>query len=186
MNQADSVRKIGDLTVDEIIRLHDEILEKTGGESGILNRSHLDFVVDFIQHQVFSLKIDDLFSLAALIIRNVVQGHPFVDGNKRTGFEAASLFLEKNGYCLTMDVDDGIEFTLSVAKDEVDLDYIRDWLKEHSQKSKYTTRPHRYFIGETMAEKAKKENLEISKESEELIKAIIKRDKKFLQELAKY
>ena len=134
MKQADQPRKVRYISVDEIIRLHDEIIDETGGESGILDRSHLDFVVDFIQHQVFSLKIDDLFSLAALIVRSIVQGHPFVDGNKRTGLEATDIFLRKNGYFLEIDINEGIEFALAVAKAEASLKAIKEWLEIHSKK----------------------------------------------------
>ena len=134
MKQADQPRKVRYISVDEIIRLHDEIIDETGGESGILDRSHLDFVVDFIQHQVFSLKIDDLFSLAALIVRSIVQGHPFVDGNKRTAFEATDIFLRKNGYFLEIDINEGIEFALAVAKAEASLKAIKEWLEIHSKK----------------------------------------------------
>jgi death-on-curing protein len=122
------------ITVDEVIKLHKEILNETGGEYGILNKGNLEFIVDFIKSQIFSMKITDIFYIASLIARGIIAGHPFVDGNKRAGIEATDLFLRKNGYYLDMIPKDGVEFTISIAKNERNIDFIRYWLKEHSKK----------------------------------------------------
>ncbi len=45
--------------------------------------------------------------------------YPFVDGNKRAGFEATDVFLRMNGYYLEVGADEGMEFTLSIAKNEL-------------------------------------------------------------------
>ena len=129
--QPKSIRYV---TSDEVIHIHQEILDATGGDSGILSRSNLDFVTDFVKQQVFSLQIRDLFSLAALIARNIIQGHPFVDGNKRAGLEATDLFLRKNGFYLEIEVKEGVEFALAVAKGKMNLEAIQEWLLNHCRK----------------------------------------------------
>ena len=40
----------------------------------------------------------DLFEVASLILRDFVQGHPFVDGDKRIAFELVGIILRDNGY----------------------------------------------------------------------------------------
>ena len=45
------------------------------------------------------------FDKAAMLLRGIVQGHPFHDGNKRTGFLTATFFLARVGYGLRTDVD---------------------------------------------------------------------------------
>jgi death-on-curing protein len=50
----------------------------------------------------------DIASLAATVLLAVAGNHPFLQGNKRTGFAAANLFLETNGYALT--VEDSVDF----------------------------------------------------------------------------
>jgi death-on-curing protein len=122
------------ITVAELIKLHEKILDETGGEYGVLNYGNLEFIVDFIKSQIFSIKITDIFYLASLIARGIISGHPFVDGNKRAGIEACDLFLRKNGYFLEMKPEEGVEFTLSVAKSDIDLNDICRWLKQHSRK----------------------------------------------------
>jgi death-on-curing protein len=134
MASADSKPRVIFLTVDDIVELHRDIIEQTGGESGILNRGNLEFSVDFVRSQVYSLKINDTFLLAAMLARGIISGHPFVDGNKRTGIESADFFLNKNGYVLIFSKYEDINFTFQVAMGEMDLLSIRDWLEDHSGK----------------------------------------------------
>jgi death-on-curing protein len=47
--------------------------------------------------------VTDVVTLAAELLFGIAQNHPFQQGNKRTGFEAAILFLEANGYDLVID-----------------------------------------------------------------------------------
>ncbi len=57
-----------------------------------------------------------------------------MDGNKRAGFEATDVFLRMNGYYLEVDADKGTEFTLSIAKNELDLDGVIEWIRRHAKK----------------------------------------------------
>ena len=127
-------KKLKYISVNEIIKLHRDILDETGGEYGILSRGDIEFITDFIKSQIYSMNIKDEFYLSALILRNIISGHPFVDGNKRTGIEATDLFLRKNGYYLEMTVKEGVEFALAVAKNKTNLESIYDWIKSHSKK----------------------------------------------------
>ena len=120
-------------TKENIIRLHEKIVETTGGEKGMLNEGILSFVLDLIRtEKLYSESIGDLFTRAGLLLRGIISGHPFVDGNKRAGFEATDIFLRMNGYYLEVDTDEGLEFTLSIAKNELDLDSIMEWIRKHA------------------------------------------------------
>lgn len=120
-------------TKENIIRLHNKIVETTGGEKGMLNEGILSFVLDLIRtEKLYSENIGDLFTRAGLLLRGIISGHPFVDGNKRAGFEATDIFLRMNGYYLEVDTDEGLEFTLSIAKNELDLDTIMEWIRKHT------------------------------------------------------
>ncbi len=120
-------------TKENIIHLHKKIIETTGGEKGTLNEGILSFVLDLIRtEKLYSENIGDLFTRAGLLLRGIISGHPFVDGNKRAGFEATDIFLRMNGYYLEVDTDEGLEFTLSIAKNELDLDSIMEWIRKHA------------------------------------------------------
>ncbi|MFN8540502.1 MAG: Fic family protein [Thermomicrobiales bacterium] len=57
------------------------------------------------------------FDKAAMLLRGITQGHPFEDGNKRTGFLTAALYLDLVGYPLParLPVDDVVQFSLQVS-----------------------------------------------------------------------
>ena len=129
-------RKLKFITIDEIIVTHEKIITQTGGEFGILNRGNLEFIIDFIESQVYAMSISDLNYLSSIILRGIISGHPFIDGNKRAGIEATDLFLRKNGYYLEMDVDEGFSFALAVAENELNMDSIYEWIRNHSKRLK--------------------------------------------------
>ncbi|KAF5436710.1 death on curing protein [Candidatus Methanophagaceae archaeon] len=122
------------LTKESIIRLHKKIVETTGGEKGMLNEGILSFILDLIRtEKLYSENIGNLFTRAGLLLRGIISGHPFVDGNKRAGFEATDVFLRMNGYYLEVGADEGMDFTLDIAKNELDLDGVIEWIRRHAK-----------------------------------------------------
>jgi death-on-curing protein len=108
------------VTVEEIIEIHERILEKYGGESGILNRGILEFAVDWVN----SHPRKSIFWKVAVLMREIICGHPFVDGNKRTGFEVADTILKAKGYKFTASQDEILEFILELAMKGKDIEEI--------------------------------------------------------------
>lgn len=73
------------------------------------------------------------FMKAAALFRSLVKNHAFGDGNKRVGFAAMVIFLERNGYHFEADNSDAVEFTVAVADSRiVDLQEIAAWIREHA------------------------------------------------------
>ncbi len=66
-------------------------------------------------------------------MHSLIQNHPFVDGNKRTGIAAAALFKQVNGFRLIATNPEIETFTLSVATGEQDVPVIASWLEPHSE-----------------------------------------------------
>ena len=62
-------------------------------------------------------------------------GHPFIDGNKRTAYESARLFLQANAYDLVAEESEAIDFLVSIAKSDKNRFSIKAWLEKHSKKS---------------------------------------------------
>ena len=121
-------------SIEEIIEIHDRIIEETGGETGPLNMGNLDFILEQIQTEFYGHSFDDLFVQAAILVRGIICGHPFVDGNKRSGFEATDYFLRNNGYYIDVGVVDGVGFTIAVATAKFEIEGIREWLIDHVKK----------------------------------------------------
>jgi death-on-curing protein len=61
----------------------------------------------------------------------LIQGHPFIDGNKRIGHAAMSVFLVLNGFNISADVDVQESVVLAVASGTLSREERRDWLAQH-------------------------------------------------------
>ena len=67
----------------------------------------------------------------AALMDSLVNNHPMMDGNKRSSWFAANLFLELNGFELTAETDDAFAFILRIATNEASLADTADWLSSH-------------------------------------------------------
>ncbi len=61
----------------------------------------------------------------------VVQGHPFVDGNKRVGHAAMETFLVLNGTEINASIDAQERLVLDLAGGRLDRNELTDWLRHH-------------------------------------------------------
>lgn len=114
---------------DDVIRIHDDIIENAGGEFGVLNKGLIAFTIERVRGAVIEEDIN-LFKAASIILRDFVQGHPFVDGNKRIAFELVDILLRENGYKFNVEKDKIIKFLLSLAKREIGLKGVEEWIKK--------------------------------------------------------
>ncbi len=90
---------------DAVLAIHDEQLAEHGGSPGLRDEGLLDSALARRQNQA-AYGDPDLGRLAAAYAYGIVRNHPFVDGNKRTGFVVAELFLALNGLDLeASDID---------------------------------------------------------------------------------
>ena len=68
---------------------------------------------------------------AAALIESIVKNHPFVDGNKRTGYVMMRLFLLNNGFDIQASQDEKYTFVISIANGEFDYEKIYSWILNH-------------------------------------------------------
>lgn len=74
---------------------------------------------------------DDPCALAAAYGFGIARNHPFADGNKRTAWVVARLFLRKNGGALKFDEMDAIRTVQALAAGEFSEDELADWFRLH-------------------------------------------------------
>ncbi len=86
--------------------------------------------------QLFAYGKPDLFDLAAAYAFGLARNHPFVDGNKRTGFTTAILFLDLNGWRVTAYEADAVLNTLALAAGELGEASYSGWLKANCCRSR--------------------------------------------------
>lgn len=68
---------------------------------------------------------------AATYLYEIIVVHPFIDANKRTAYSSADTFLRANGCFLEVDLEEGKQFTLNIAKGDVDFFDVVRWVKAH-------------------------------------------------------
>jgi len=125
------------LTTDEVVLIHERILSKFGGAGGIRDWGLLDSAVSrpratFANRELYP----DLFSKAAALGHSLVLNHPFVDGNKRTAWEAMKRFLGENGVRLRAGTEEIVELMLRIEDKSLGVKQVAAWLAEHSRKLK--------------------------------------------------
>jgi death on curing protein len=111
-----------------VLRVHDEQLAEHGGGGGIRDVGLLESALARPENLAAYGK-PDVAELAAAYATGVIKNHPFVDGNKRTGYIAAELFLALNGYSLGADDVDATVTTLRLAASEITEAKFADWIR---------------------------------------------------------
>ena len=111
------------LTKEEIIKIHERVIEETGGSSGLLNKGLLDLVLD--QAKVSN----DIIQKSIVILFGIIQNHPFIDGNKRTALESFYTFLNYNSINIEMkDINETEDIIIRIAKNEISKNIVRKWI----------------------------------------------------------
>lgn len=121
------------LTPEQVLFIHARLIAETGGEHGIRDLGLLQSAVSRPQAVFEGNELyPDVYHKAAAMMESLINNHPFVDGNKRTGITAAAMFLKINNYSLTASNQEVETFVLSIASGEQTLESITEWLKSHS------------------------------------------------------
>ncbi|MBN9074358.1 MAG: type II toxin-antitoxin system death-on-curing family toxin [Rhizobiales bacterium] len=110
--------------------LHAEQLRLHGGAAGVRDEGMLESAL-YRPEQKLAYGSPDISELAAAYLFGIVKNHPFVDGNKRTGFAAADLFLFFNGFSVEAEPEEIIQFVLMVAASEIDEEGAAAFFRDH-------------------------------------------------------
>ncbi len=115
-----------------IYAIHAEQLAEHGGLPGLRDEGGLESAMSRPLN-LAHYGDPDVFELAAAYAYGIARNHPFADGNKRTAFVTAVLFLELNGYRLTATKEDRVLTFLSLAAGEVAEEELADWIRSNSE-----------------------------------------------------
>lgn len=118
------------LGVESVLVMHEEQIAEHGGGVGVRDLGLLDSALARPRN-AWSYGQSDLVALGALYAAGVMRNHPFVDGNKRTGFLAAYAFLYVNGVEIIADEAEVVVQCLSLAAGEIDDAEFAAWLREN-------------------------------------------------------
>ena len=117
------------LTIELILAVHDRQLAEHGGSIGARDRGALESTLARPINQ-WSYGETDTVRLAAALAFGIARNHPFVDGNKRTAWVAARMFLKLNGVAVRFAKADAVEAVLKLAAGELAEVELADWFRQ--------------------------------------------------------
>lgn len=119
------------VTREECVALHEMMVSKFGGILGVRDEHLLESALAKPQNQ-HAYGNPTLMDLAASYASGIVKNHPFLDGNKRTGFMMAAGFIELNGLRFKATEADAAIRTLALAAGEMTEAAYAAWLEVNS------------------------------------------------------
>lgn len=119
------------LTLVEVLDLHRQIIEQSGGSVGIRDLGAIKSAIaqprmTFGGVDLYPTMLEKASSLGFSIVMN----HPFIDGNKRTGHGAMETFLVLNGSEIVANVDEQEQIILALAAGKLERDDFTNWLQQ--------------------------------------------------------
>lgn len=118
------------LSLDIALAVHDRQLAEHGGPTGVRDQGMLESALARPLNQ-WTYGEDDLCALAAAYAYGIARNHPFADGNKRTAWVFARLFLMLNGQALSFTPRMAIDVVLALAAGEMSEEELADWFRGH-------------------------------------------------------
>lgn len=120
------------IDLPEVLAIHARQLDEHGGAAGLRDLDLLESALARA-HQRHAYGDPDVFDLAAAYTAAIIGNHPFVDGNKRTGFVVGLLFLELNGPTFLASEADATRAVLDLAAGDINEDEFAAWLRANSR-----------------------------------------------------
>ena len=120
------------LTLDDILESHQNQIDTYGGSHGIRDIGLLESAIAQPEASFGGQYLHaDIFEMAAAYIYHLVMNHPFVDGNKRVGLEAALIFLEINDKSLIANDDELVDLVLKTTAGQIGKREIAEFFRSH-------------------------------------------------------
>ena len=119
--------------VRDVLAIHDRLLALHGGAPGLRDLGLLESALARPRHHHAYHRTRDIVEMAALYTAGIVRNHPFVDGNKRTGFVIGILFLELHGFDFKASEEDATHAVMALAAGTLDETSFVRWLRENAK-----------------------------------------------------
>ena len=121
------------LSVEDVLVAHLDQTQRYGGDSGVRDMGLLESAIAQPRAAFDGQPLHSFpFEMAAAYLFHIVQNHPFLDGNKRTGAVAALLFLDLNGIEMNPPAGEIYNLTISVATGTTGKQPISEFFRTHS------------------------------------------------------
>ena len=122
------------LSIEDVMEIHVDQINRYGGRVGVRDVELLQSAIGMPESGFGDQYLHaDLFEMAAAYLFHIVQDHPFVDGNKRTGAMAAFVFLKLNGRTLTGSESAFEKIVLQAAEGQIGKDVVAEFFRKHAR-----------------------------------------------------
>ena len=118
----------------DVLAIHDRHLAFHGGAVGLRDSGLLESALARPRHHYAYSESPSIIEMGALYTAGIVRNHPFVDGNKRTGFVVGVLFLELNGFDFRASEADATQAVMGLAAGNLDEAGYATWLQENTRR----------------------------------------------------
>jgi death on curing protein len=129
------MKKQGFISTDEVLAIHANLIRRYGGLSGVRDRGLLESA---LARPFQSFNGEDLYpsleQKAAAILESIVKNHPFIDGNKRTGYVLMRLLLLEFQKDILASENEKYDFVIAIASGKADFKEILDWIRDKTPK----------------------------------------------------
>ena len=120
------------IQLEDVLNIHEFIINKFGGSHGIRDINLLKSAISrpfqtFDQQDLYKTHVEK----AGALIESIVTNHPFIDGNKRTGYVLMRLYLMENGIDINASQDAKYSFVINIASSKLSLQEIIAWIEDH-------------------------------------------------------
>jgi death on curing protein len=120
------------INIQQVLEIHRILIEQYGGLNGVREPDLLESAIARPFQTFFG---EDLYPTiihkAAAIIESIVRNHPFLDGNKRTGYALMELLLLVKDIDVVATEDEKYNFVIAIAEGRYDFEDIKTWIESH-------------------------------------------------------
>ncbi len=115
------------LTLEEILAIHESVIERFGGQPGIRDYGLLLSALYRPQTGYYN----DLAEMGAALFESLIINHPFIDGNKRVAFFGTDVFFRLNGYQFKVEPNDTYQCLVELIQSQTcDFDHLLPWIRK--------------------------------------------------------
>ncbi len=118
----------------EVLLYHQLSIDRYGGASGVRDEGMLSSAIERPHASYDGVDLyETSFEKAAAILESIIKNHPFVDGNKRTGFISCCALLLRDGFELIVTETEAYDFVIKVASSHLEFEEIVSFIKVNTK-----------------------------------------------------
>ena len=120
------------ISIQEVEKLHNVLIDTFGGTRGVRDLVALQSALSRPFQTFDSAQLyPSVLEKAASLLESLLNNHPFVDGNKRTGYVLTRLFLLNNNYDIEATQQEKYDFIIDIASGKTRYEEILMWFESH-------------------------------------------------------